>query len=142
MNWQSMAPVIFEGVQYGQKDLEFPKFIGLPRRTRVPLELAIAGAERAHRPASGGGVADPSRPSGHRLVDRYLAYIAASQGEFGVCKHVCVRHQYRVVQRAQRRVLGQRPTGRHARHGFSRHLPCGRGLFAVRTVEEAAAAID
>ena len=26
--------------------------------------------------------------------------------------------------------------------GFSRHLPCGRGLYAVRTVEEAAAAID
>jgi hypothetical protein len=26
--------------------------------------------------------------------------------------------------------------------GFSRHLPCGRGLFAVRTQEEAAAAID
>ena len=26
--------------------------------------------------------------------------------------------------------------------GFSRHLPCGRGLFAVSTVEEAAAAID
>jgi hypothetical protein len=26
--------------------------------------------------------------------------------------------------------------------GFSRHLPCGRGLFAVRTVDEAAAALD
>jgi hypothetical protein len=26
--------------------------------------------------------------------------------------------------------------------GFSDHLPCGKGLFAVRTVEEAAAAID
>lgn len=26
--------------------------------------------------------------------------------------------------------------------GFSAHLPCGRGLFAVRTVEEAAAAIE
>jgi hypothetical protein len=26
--------------------------------------------------------------------------------------------------------------------GFGDHLPCGRGLFAVRDVEEAAAAID
>jgi len=26
--------------------------------------------------------------------------------------------------------------------GFSAHLPCGQGLFAVRTVDEAAAAID
>ena len=26
--------------------------------------------------------------------------------------------------------------------GFSEHLPCGRGLFAVATVEEAVAAID
>jgi hypothetical protein len=43
MNWQSMPPVIFDGVRYGQKDLELPKFIDLPRRTRVPLELAIAG---------------------------------------------------------------------------------------------------
>jgi hypothetical protein len=26
--------------------------------------------------------------------------------------------------------------------GFSAHVPCGRGLFAVRTVEEAAAALE
>lgn len=26
--------------------------------------------------------------------------------------------------------------------GFSQHLPCGEGLFAVRTVEEAAAALE
>jgi hypothetical protein len=29
-----------------------------------------------------------------------------------------------------------------AARGFSEHLPYGRGLFAVRTVEEAAAAIE
>ncbi len=90
MNWQSMAPVTFQGIQYGQKDHEFPKFIGLPGRTRVPLELAVAGrhAPTEQLRAAGWRVRDAHQVT--VSLDSYLAYIRASQGEFSVCKHACV----------------------------------------------------
>lgn len=48
MKWQSNRPVTFEGQTYGQKDLEFPKFLSLPQLTRAPLELAVsAGVPQA-----------------------------------------------------------------------------------------------
>jgi hypothetical protein len=142
MNWQSMAPVTFQGLQYGQKDREFPKFIDLPRRSRVPLELAVAGG---HTPT------EQLRAAGWRIrrahqvtasLDSYLAYITASQGEFSVCKHACVATQVGwFSERSAAYLASGRPVVLQET-GFSRHLPCGRGLFAVRTVEEAAAAID
>ncbi|HEV8532036.1 MAG TPA: hypothetical protein VGT00_11510 [Methylomirabilota bacterium] len=142
MNWQSMSPVTFEGVEYGQKDREFPKFIDLPRHTRVPLELAMAGR---HAPT------DQLRAAGWRIrdalqatvsVEAYLAYIAASQGEFGISKHACVATNVGwFSERSAAYLASGRPVVVQET-GFSRHLPCGRGLFAVRTVEEAAAALD
>jgi hypothetical protein len=142
MNWQSMPPVIFEGVWYGQKDLEFPKFIDLPRRTRVPLELAIAGNNAPIEQLRAAGWQIRHAHQVTASWDGYLAYIAASQGEFGVCKHVCVATNIGwFSERSAAYLASGRPVVMQDT-GFSRHLPCGRGLFAVRTVEEAAAAID
>src|SRR5205807_1199435 len=41
MNWSSYGVIESEGVIYGQKDVEFRKFIDLPRRV-APLRLEIA----------------------------------------------------------------------------------------------------
>jgi hypothetical protein len=141
MNWQSHKQVEFDGVLYGQKDIEFLKFLNLPRLTAVPLEAAISG--KAPR--------DLLMRSGWRLrnadevavtIDSYKEYIGASKGEFSVAKNVFVATNCGW--------FGDRPgyymaSGRPVvvqDTGFSDHLPCGKGLFAVRTVEEAAAAID
>jgi hypothetical protein len=142
MNWQSMPPVIFADVRYGQKDLEFPKFIGLPRRTRVPLELSIAGKNAPIEQLRAAGWQIRHAHQVTASVDGYLAYIAGSQGEFGVCKHACVATNIGwFSERSAAYLASGRPVVMQDT-GFSRHLPCGRGLFAVRTVEEAAAAID
>ena len=37
MNWQAHQPIEFNGTTYGQKDVEFVKFMALPSRTIVPL---------------------------------------------------------------------------------------------------------
>ena len=142
MNWQSMPPVVFDGVRYGQKDLELPKFIDLPRRTRVPLELAIAGKNAPIEQLRAAGWRIRHALQVTASVDGYLAYIASSQGEFGVCKHACVATNTGwFSERSAAYLASGRPVVMQDT-GFSRHLPCGRGLFAVRTVEEAAAAID
>lgn len=144
MRWRSNRPVTFNGITYGQKDVEFPKFIDLPRLTRVPVEMAVSGRIPTE-------IRDQLLDAGWRLrhaddvavtLDSYREYIRSSRGEFAVCKHVHVANNTGV--------LPDRPgwymaSGRPAvvqDTGFSEHLPCGRGLFAVRTVEEAAAAIE
>ena len=45
MNWQSHKYVAFDGTIYGQKDVEFAKFIDLPSRTTTPLEIAVSGKQ-------------------------------------------------------------------------------------------------
>jgi len=144
MRWRSNKDVTFDGVTYGQKDVEFPKFIDLPKLTSVPVEVAVSGRIpreiREAIVAAGWGVRNADEVAA--TLDSYRQYIVASRGEFAVCKHVHVANNTAV--------LPDRPgwymaSGRPAvvqDTGFSEHLPCGRGLFAVRTVDEAAAAIE
>ena len=140
MNWQSMPPVIFEGVRYGQKDLELPKFIGPAPAHPRPARARHRGQERAHRAAPAAGWQIRHALQVTASMDGYLAYIAGSQGEFGVCKHACVATNIGwFSERSAAYLASGRPVVMQDT-GFSRHLPCGRGLFAVRTVEEAAAA--
>src|SRR5262249_49772947 len=44
LQWRSYKEVEYEGVRYGNKDREFPKFLDLPKRTRQPLRMALTGA--------------------------------------------------------------------------------------------------
>ena len=74
--------------------------------------------------------------------DRFWDYIRRSRGEFSVCKHVFVAtHSGWFSDRSAAYLASGRPVVMQDT-GFSQHLPIGRGLFAVNTVEEAAAAID
>jgi hypothetical protein len=142
MNWASHDPIEFQGIVYGQKDLEFEKFIELPQRTGVPLEAAIAGkrAPRGRLKEHGWRVRD-----GHEVsasFDSYASYLRASRGEFSVCKNVfVVMNSGWFSDRSAAYLASGRPVVLQET-GFSDHLPCGRGLFAVRSPDEAAAALD
>lgn len=143
MNWKAHRQVEFDGVVYGQKDIEFLKFINLPQLTSIPLEVSISG--------SGKIPTDLLIRSGWRLrnaddvamtVDSYRDYIWASKGEFSVAKNVFIATNCGWFgERAGYYMASRRPAVVQDT-GFSDHLPCGKGLFAVSTVEEAAAAID
>src|SRR5206468_3799497 len=41
MNWKSYANVEYEGEEYGQKDVEFVRFMELPQRTTQVLDLGM-----------------------------------------------------------------------------------------------------
>lgn len=142
MNWQSHEPIEWEGVTYGQKDVEFEKFIDLPTYSDVGLELAISGnkvPERTLR-ASGWRLRD-----GHDVAasyDSFRSYIQGSTGEFSVCKNVFVAMNTGwFSDRSAAYLAAGRPVVMQET-GFSSHLPVGDGLFAVQTVDEAASAID
>jgi hypothetical protein len=142
MNWQSHQPLTFRGVQYGQKDQEFAKFLDLPRRVRVPCELAVAGTHVPKQQLLAAGWRVRQAHEVTVSVDAYHTYIRDSQGEFSVCKQVSVATNVGwFSERSAAYLASGRPVVLQET-GFSRHLPCGRGLFAVRTVEEAAAALE
>ena len=142
MNWRSHEPIAFNGNEYGQKDVEFVKFMDLPSRISVPLELAVAGKPM---PTQQLMEARWCLRDAHEVtvsLNSYKRYIRASRGEFSVCKNVCVAMNTGwFSERSAAYLASGRPVVMQET-GFSRHLPCGRGLFAVRTVNEAAAAIN
>jgi hypothetical protein len=68
--------------------------------------------------------------------------VSASLGEFSVCKNGYVATNCGwFSDRSAAYLASGRPVVMQET-GFSTHLPCGAGLFAVRTVEEAADAIN
>ncbi len=142
MSWQAYKPIEFGGITYGMKDIEFQKFINLPSRTTSPLELAVSGdmfpaeelAARGWRIRESLGVT--------LSFDSFKGYLAASRGEFSVCKNVFVATNSGCFsERSAAYLASGRPVVMQDT-GFSQHIPTGRGLFAVRDVNEAAAAIE
>ena len=141
MHWQSHKPVEHKGKKYGQKDVEFAKFLALPELTRVPLEVAAAGRVPTEQLLSlGWRVRDAQEVT--VSFDSFRDYITASSGEFSVCKEVFVANNNGwFSDRSAAYLSAGRPVVMQDT-GFSAHLPCGQGLFAVRTLDEAAAALD
>jgi hypothetical protein len=141
MNWQAHEPFSFGGRTYGQKDVEFVRFMDLPRMTTAPLEVAVAGKVPTER-LEGSGWRVRRAHEVTASFDSYRDYIRASRGEFSVCKNgYVVTNSGWFSDRSAAYLAAGRPVVLQAT-GFEDHLPCGRGLFAVRTPEEAAAAID
>ena len=90
MSWQAHEPIEFEGTTYGQKDVEFVKFLDLPRRTLAPLEIAVAGKNVPVEQLAGAGWCVRDAHAVTLSFDSWQAYIQASKGEFSVCKNVFV----------------------------------------------------
>jgi hypothetical protein len=142
MAWQSYPSVVYNGTTYGAKAAEFEKFIDLPSRTTVPLALAVGGSRvPGERLASAGWrLENPLETT--RSAATFRDFIAASRGEFSVNKNFYVATNSGFFSdRSAAYLASGRPVVMQDT-GFSAHLPCGCGLFAVRTVDEAAAAIE
>ena len=141
MNWQAHGKFSYRGTTYGQKDVEFQKFIKLPRHSSARLEVAVSGRIPRDELREGGW----QIRSAHEVTaswNSYRDYIFASQGEFSVAKEVYVAtNSGWFSDRSAAYLASGRPVVLQET-GFSRHLPCGRGLFAVRSLDEAAAALD
>lgn len=142
MSWQSMRPRVYQGRTYGNKDLEFERFEALPELTKVPLELAVSGRDVPWERLARAGWRTRNANDISTSFEAYAAYIRRSRGEFTVAKHCFVATNCGWFgDRAAVFLASGRPVVMQDT-GWAEHLPCGEGLFAVRTVEEAAAALD
>lgn len=141
MSWKIERDLpLIDGVQYGGKDVEFRRFLDLPRRSGVALEVALGGAApldelRAH----GWSVVDAYERS--TTMDAYQAYLRGSRGEWSIAKqvYVALRSGWFSTRSAVYLATGKPVVVQDT--GWSQHYPTGAGLFAFATPAEAEAAL-
>ncbi len=155
LTWNNHAPTIeHAGVRYGTKEKEFERIESLPRRVPYRLEVAAGGtdppedeeeARSWYSPgprweAQGWSVVDAAGVSATPAM--YQHYVESSRGEFSVAKNVYVATRSgwfscrSVCYLAASRPVVVQDTG------FSDLFPCGEGLLAFSSLEEAAGALD
>jgi len=136
------GPLTYKGKTYAAKLPEFLKFADLPKRTKVPLALAVS-AEKVPP--------DLIRDTAWQLLDSvkmtattagYNQFIADSAGEWSIAKNVYVDTnsgwfscRTACYLAAGRPAVVQDTT-------WSRFVPSGKGIIAFRTMEEAVAGLD
>jgi len=137
IKWRPYDPVVYDGVAYGMKDVEFVKFLPIPTLASERLELAIEGdspvsAERLERLGwrvrSAWGVT--------KSLPRYREYIHESKGEWAVAKncYVATRSGW-FSERSAAYLASGRPTVVQAT-GFEDWLPTGEGVIPFTTIDE------
>lgn len=139
-SWEpSAVELVVEGEPYGGKGVEFEKFVGLPGRSMLPVEVALSGDAPRKRLREGGWrVIDPGPVSGDPWA--YMDYLASSIGEWSVAKNAYVesRSGWFSCRTACYLALGVPAVVQDT--GFD--IPTGEGLFKFSNLDEAAAAIE
>lgn len=145
MNWTSYNEVEYEGRRFGQKDAEFRRFLDLPIRAPVTLEVAMASGKNATPPYAllahrGWTIVDPAAVCPD--LDSYRTYIQGSRAEWSVAKHgyVAGRSGWFSCRSACYLAAGRPVVVQDT--GFSSVIPVGEGVFAFDTVDEALEGIE
>jgi hypothetical protein len=141
MNWSAYGDRQYEGRVYGQKDREFAPFFSLPRESGERMEIALNAPTAARQRLVEGGwrLADPREVT--RDLFAYQRYLGSSRAEFSVAKHgyVSTRCGWFSDRSSGYLAMGRPVVVQDT--GFSDFLPCGTGLLAYRTPDEARAMI-
>lgn len=141
MNWTSHEKLEYRGALFGQKDVEFARFVDLPSSTAATLEVAVSGKKVPHEELRAAGWHIRGAHETTVTYESFRSYVMASRGEFSVAKNVFVATRSGwFSDRSAAYLAAGRPAVLQDT-GFSAHLPCGEGLFAVNTLEEAADAL-
>lgn len=133
--------VQINGKTYGGKSMEFERFIDLPAKLKLPVELAISGAVPRERLVEHGWNPIDALPvSGEPGV--YRDYIANATAEFSVAKHAYVASNsgWFSCRTACYLALGVPAVVQDT--GFTRHVPSGAGVFAFTNEDEAVAGVE
>jgi hypothetical protein len=143
MNWSAYGARTFEAKTYGQKDIEFEPFVNLPRRRRdLKLRIALGAAEGVEQRFQENDWEILCARQATRDPAVYREFIRNSKAEFAVAKHGYVTtHCGWFSDRSTGYLACGRPVVVQDT-GFSRFLPCGKGLLTFRTYEEAMSALS
>jgi hypothetical protein len=143
MTWRNFPESIeYRGRRYGAKELEFDRIEALPGRTAARLEVAVGGSGPpvGRWRSLGWSVIDSHSVSA--TPEDYRDYIERSRGEFSVAKNVYVATRSGWFSC---RTVCYLAAGRPAviqDTDYSSAIPCGEGLVAFRSLDDAAAGIE
>lgn len=144
-NWrQTSKDIVYNGrTLTWSKDVQFKRFLQLPSKVDVPLELTLAIEDQrtVARLREAGWRVRPAGPVS-KDMDAYRNYVRSSAGEFSVAKeqYVSLRSGW-FSDRTAAYLAAGRPAVVHDT-GFGCALPTGEGLFAFESLEDAVSAID
>jgi hypothetical protein len=142
MSWTAYGSVEYQGVTYGQKNLEMLKFLDLPRRAGEAFEIALGGVGAPAQQLRDAGWIITEALAATLSVDTYLEYIGNSRGEFSVAKNGYVKTRCGWFSDRTVAYLASGKPVIVQDTGFSEVLPCGEGLFAFRTGDDVVAAME
>lgn len=135
--------IVWQGENYSwRKDLEFRRFIDLPLKSQLLIELALEGISDHE--------ATEMRDYGWQIISArnfinpstYRQYICSSLGEFTVTKEQYVRPRTGwFSDRSVCYLAAGRPVITQET-GFSKFFPTGKGLFAFKAIEDILTAMD
>ena len=141
-DWWGQPYLEFDGAVLGPKREEFRRFLAIPSVAGEPIELALdIPADDGDLPVLARAGWRVTTPGDVESVDGYRAWVAGSLGELSCVKGVYAHTRSGwFSDRSAAYLACGRPVILQDT-GFSDVLPTGHGLFAFRTVEEAAAAV-
>ena len=141
-SWEpSETGAVVGGTTYVGKSREFTRFLDLPGRSRLPIELAVSGKVPTDQlRALGWTLVDPYPISRDPWVYRH--YLSTSLGEWSVAKHAYVasRSGWFSCRSACYLALGVPVVVQDT--GFGCAIPIGRGVLPFGTMQEAVDAIE
>ena len=139
LRWQGFREVHYNGVAYGQRDQEFPRFLELPRMTAQKFRIAQLGIDPAWLQRHGWEVAPGEFVS--RTPASYREFIQGSRAEISVPKNGYVKMRGGwFSDRSVCYLASGRPV-LIEETGLSDWLPTGAGLITFTDPQEARAGV-
>lgn len=155
MTWSNRSePLEYQGVHYGDKEMEFKRIEDLPRQVDARLEIAAGGTDRPDDAREAAKWGDPlagwksagwhviDAADASRTADSYRAYVEQSRGEFSVAKNVyaATRSGWFSCRTACYLASGRPAVVQDT--GFSAIIPAIKGLVAFSDFDGAVAGIS
>jgi hypothetical protein len=145
MNWSaSKHPPAYEGVTYGQKGVEFERFLDLPGRCGGEFEVVMNVGKRRRAPvelirSKGWHVLDAERACVD--LDGYREYVRSSFAEWSVAKNGYVRGRPGWFSERSACYLAAGRPAVVQDTGLGGVLPVGVGVVTFTSLEEAVEAV-
>ena len=148
MNWTAAKCLKFENEEWGQKDIEFKRFINLPAMVKGIRLTAVVnqtgGTDKTFSKTSveqaGWKILDPDSNAGNWVS--YQKFIKNSFGEFSVAKHTYVKANTGWFSCRSACYLAAGKPVVTQDTGWSKYIPSGIGLIAFSDIGSAADAVN
>lgn len=147
MNLSSKSKLVYENVEYGQKDVELEKIVDLPLIVpEVIFEMCIAGASSKYPDhnwlVKKGWNLSNNLPELNDRIHLYNAYIKNSDAEFSVAKETYVKAKTGWFSDRSACYLAAGRPAIVQETQWSKFIPSGKGLISFTSIESAAEAVN